>query len=290
MGNIQKEALLTVEELEQVSSLFRGKVGNAFARGLMRVLRVDDINDLYARNSGHKGPDFAASVIAQTCSGFRIEYKGEQIAPGGLSEILPQGAFITVSNHPIGHLDGISLVDIFGHLRPDYKVMVNRILARVRTLDGNFIPVTPVGNEKAVPTAASVSGIRSALKHLRSGGALGLFPSGAVSDYSLKGRCVRDREWQEAVIRLVMKAEVPVLPVRFFDGNSDFYYSLGLLDWRIRLLRLPAEVFNKKGRVLHIGVGPLISVEEQKKFGRDVRSLSDFLRSSVYGMHTNEQI
>ena len=81
-----------------------------------------------------------------------------------------------------------------------------------------------------------------------------------------------------------MKAGVPVIPVRFFDGNSAFYYSLGLIDWRIRLLRLPSEVFNKKGRTMRIGIGKVISVEEQKRFGNDVHAFRDFLRGSVYGM------
>ena len=101
-----------------------------------------------------------------------------------------------------------------------------------------------------------------------------------MADYQMR----LDREWQEAVIKLIMKAQVPVIPVRFFDGNSAFYYSLGLIDWRIRLLRLPAEVFNKRGKIMHIGIGKVISVEEQKRFGNDVRAFGDYLRKSVYDM------
>ncbi len=43
----------------------------------------------------------------------------------------------------------------------------------------------------------------------------------------------------------MMKAKVPIVPVCFFDGNSIFCYSWGLIDWRIRLLRLLPEVFSK---------------------------------------------
>jgi putative hemolysin len=150
----------------------------------------------------------------------------------------------------------------------------------IKPLENCFIQVTPTGTERTAPTSASVSGIKAALRHLRSGGSLGLFPSGAVSDLSIKDRCVRDREWQEAVIKLIMKAQVPVIPVRFFDGNSVFYYSLGLIDWRIRLLRLPAEVFNKRGKTMHIGIGKVISVEEQKRFGHDLRGFGEYLRKA----------
>ena len=275
--------LLGIDELERISPIFRGKAGNALSRALMRFLSVDKVNDLYDRNSVVNGPDFASAVLNDIGMKYDVGFEGTDMQET-LSALVGEGPFITISNHPCGHVDGIMLVDLFGHARPDYKVMVNKILARIEPLGDSFIPVTPTGSSRTAPTAASVSGIKAALKHLRSGGGLGLFPSGAVSDLSLKDRCVRDREWQEAVVRLIMKAQVPVVPVRFFNGNSWLYYSLGLIDWRVRLLRLPAEVFNKKGRTMHIGIGPVISVEEQKRFGTDIGAFRDFLRERVYDM------
>lgn len=282
--------LLGIDELERISPIFRGKAGNALSRALMRFLSVDKVNDLYDRNSVVNGPDFASAVLNDIGMKYDVGFEDTVDMLGTMQDTLSaltgEGPFITISNHPCGHVDGIILVDLFGHVRPDYKVMVNKILARIEPLGDSFIPVTPTGSSRTAPTAASVSGIKAALKHLRDGGGLGLFPSGAVSDLSLKERCVRDREWQEAVVRLIMKAQVPVIPVRFFDGNSGFYYSLGLIDWRVRLLRLPAEVFNKKGCTMHIGIGPVISVEEQKHFGTDIGAFRAYLRESVYGMKT----
>ena len=275
--------LLGIDELERISPIFRGKAGNALSRALMRFLSVDKVNDLYDRNSVVNGPDFASAVLNDIGMKYDVGFEGADMQDT-LSALTGGGPFITISNHPCGHVDGIMLVDLFGHVRPDYKVMVNKILARIEPLGDSFIPVTPTGSSRTAPTAASVSGIKAALKHLQSGGGLGLFPSGAVSDLSLKDRCVRDREWQEAVVRLIMKAQVPVVPVRFFNGNSWLYYSLGLIDWRVRLLRLPAEVFNKKGSTMHIGIGPVISVEEQKRFGTDIGAFRAFLRERVYDM------
>ena len=51
--------LITLNELEKATPLFRGKCGNALCRGLMRVLCIDKVNDLYDRNAFIKGPDFA---------------------------------------------------------------------------------------------------------------------------------------------------------------------------------------------------------------------------------------
>lgn len=266
--------LLTLNELEQASALFRGKCGNTLCRGLMRMLSIDKVNDLYDHNSSVMGPDFAKAVLKD----IGVEY---EVLNKDVLKQLPDGAFITISNHPYGHIDGVMLVDLFGHIRPDFKVMVNKFLGRIENLKDNFICVTPTGTERTGPTKESIQGIKEAVAHIRNGGVLGLFPSGAVSDLSIKDRCIRDREWQEPVIRLIKKMNVPVVPVHFLDRNSNFYYSLGLLDWRVRLLRLPAEVFNKRGKLTRIALGEIISPEELQKY-EDIDELRDFLRNKVY--------
>ena len=258
--------LLTKEELGNVP----------FAHLLMRVFSIDKVNALYDRNLQYRGPDFARAVLDDL--GISYEVENSRVL-----DSLPDGPFITISNHPYGHIDGIILVDLFGHLRGDYKVMVNRILGRIGPMTENFICVDPAGSEKASPTGESISGVKDALRHVRGGHPLGIFPSGAVSDLDLKDRCVRDREWQESVIRLIRRLHVPVLPVTFRDGNSAFYYSLGLISWRVRLLRLPAEVFNKKGRTIRLALGDLISPEEQDGFD-DTEGFRTFLRQKVYGL------
>jgi putative hemolysin len=176
------------------------------------------------------------------------------------------------------------LVDLFGHIRPDFKVMVNKFLGRIENLKDNFICVTPTGTERTGPAKESIQGIKEAVAHIRSGGVLGLFPSGAVSDLSLKDRCIRDREWQEPVIRLIKKMNVPVVPVHFLDRNSNFYYFLGLVDWRIRLLRLPAEVFNKGEKVTRIALGEVIPPEQLQKY-EDIDELREYLRNKVYNQY-----
>ena len=269
--------LISLNELEKATPLFRGKCGNALCRGLMHMLAIDRVNDLYRRNSIVKGPDFTRAVLEDI--GVEYEVLNQEVLAN-----LPDGPFITISNHPYGHLDGVILVDLFGHIRPDFKVMVNKFLGRIRTLDENFICVTPVGEERTAPTKDSIQGIKDAVAHIRTGGALGLFPSGAVSDLSLKDRCIRDREWQEPVIRLIKKMNVPIVPVHFLDRNSNLYYSLGLIDWKVRLLRLVSEVFNKKGKRTRVAIGEIISAEEQDKF-TDIRQFGDYLRNKVYNQY-----
>ncbi len=264
------------KDLEAVSPLFRGERGHRFARFLMHLFAFDRVNQLYDNSSQYTGASFAANILKD----LEVNYV---IGNAERLRQLPQGAFITVSNHPYGGLDGVIMIDMMASIRQDYKFMVNRILSMVKAMNDSFISVTPTGNKKARITASTINGVRQTLKLLHEGHPVGFFPSGAVSDFNLLTFKVRDRRWQPGILHLIHQAEVPILPIRFFDGNSSFFYSLGMINWRVRLLRQPSEVFNKAGKKHRIAIGKLISVEEQKQFP-DFTSLGAFLRKTVYEM------
>lgn len=255
---------------------FRGRRGKIAAEFLLKLISIDRVNEIYYRNSRYTGTEFTSHLL----NGLGVTYS---IGNAERLRSLPEGAFITISNHPYGGIDGIMLVDLFAGIRRDYRLMVNKLLSMVRTLEGNFISVDPAGNKKKGISGESLNGIRETLSRLRDGHPVGFFPSGAVSDLSLKDRCIRDRKWQDSVIHLIRKAEVPILPVRFFDRNSALFYLLGLIDWRVRVLRQPSELFNKKGHQARIGLGRVITVEEQSAI-RDYESFGAFLRKAVYEM------
>lgn len=277
--------ILSLQDLQQVSPLLRGRMGCMIGRCAMRLFAINKLNALYDRHAHLCGPSFAHSILKE----LGVNYDVFADTPDVIFQLdkLRRGTpFITISNHPYGSIDGVILADYFGHHCSDYKIIVNQMLGRVKALSSSFIPVTPVGAKCNSPTKESILGIRHALMHLKSGGALGVFPAGAVSDLDLHHRCVCDREWQPSIIRFIAQAEVPILPVRFFDGNSLFYYLLGLIDWRVRLLRLPAEVFNKDDVSVRLSIAPLISVEQQQQY-LATHTLEDFglwLRNKVYGM------
>lgn len=267
-----------------MTPLFRGNVGGVLARGTMRLLAVDKVNALYDRHAHLSGADFAHSVLEDLEVEYEVFVDTHEVL-AQLDDLGQDVPFITISNHPYGHIDGLILADYFGHRRTDYKMMVNQFLSRVEALSPSLIPVTPTGVERTTATTESIMGVRRALTHLRSGGALGLLPSGAISDLSLRDGCVRDREWQPAIIAFMAKAKVPILPVHFVDKNSSLFYLLGLIDWRVRLLRLPSEVFNKAHRPVRLVLGPLISVDEQQQYlaTHTLEEYGHWLRKKVYG-------
>ncbi|MBN2861692.1 MAG: 1-acyl-sn-glycerol-3-phosphate acyltransferase [Bacteroidales bacterium] len=268
--------VIDVDNLAEMSPFFRGKKGSRRAELFMKLFAIDKVNQIY-HNSGHfTGSAFAASLLNDLGINYMIG-NAERLSR------LPEGAFITVANHPYGGLDGIILIDILAGIRPDYKLMVNKLLSLVKTMKENFISVTPVFTRKKGITGTTIHGIRETIDSLNNGHPVGFFPSGAVSVFSLKNLRVRDRKWQTSILHLIHSMRIPVLPIRFFDANSTFFYFLGLINWKIRTLRMPGEIFNKREKKLRVGIGNLISVKELEKYP-DLASLGSFLRESVYKM------
>jgi hypothetical protein len=271
-----KTKVVEEKDLEKISPVFKGKRGHRLARFLMHLFAIDKVNGVYEHSCNYTGADFSERLLKDLGVDYLIGN------PENL-ELLPEGAFITVSNHPYGGLDGIMLIDLMVRIRPDYKLMVNKFLSLIKTMEGSFITVTPKTATNNITATTSLKGLRETLTRLQDGHPVGFFPSGAVSNFEPRKLWVRDREWQESVLKMIYAAKVPIVPIRFFNQNSPFFYFLGLIDWRIRSMRMPHEVFNKRRQNPRIGIGKIISVEEQAAFP-DSKSLGLFLRERVYDM------
>jgi putative hemolysin len=264
-----------MEDMEGISPVFNGKFGNGLARLMMRITGVDKLSERYGRHEDLSGQEFANAFLKDLNLNYEVQGMEH------LQSVL-DGPFITISNHPYGGLDGLILIDLFGHLREDYKVMVNKFLSKVKTLNDNFIYVVPKTKSTKGISQESIEGMRKTLEHITEGHPLGIFPSGAVSDFSFRDFCVRDRDWQQSATELIRYLKVPVVPVRFFNRNSNWFYFLGLINWKMRTLRLPREILNKEGKTVKLGIGEVISVEEQMNVPE--ADFAAMLRSSVYGI------
>lgn len=241
---------------------------------LLHWLSVDKVNAVHAHNCETPGPAFVEGLLHDFDIKLRVD---------GLDVLdnLPEGPFITVSNHPFGALDGITLIHLVASRRPEYKVMVNMILGRIWAMEPNFIAVDPMSSNDSAKKAVSVNGIRQAIDQVRSGRPLGFFPAGAVSKVNWRGRLV-DRRWQPNVIRIIKKLEVPVIPIYFHGSNSWFFNFLGVVCWQLRTLRLPSEVFRKCHTTMHISVGNPITVEGQRAHAGSIDELGRYLKDTTY--------
>ena len=273
-----KKLLISKEGLLQALGL-KGLVGKCVAGALYGILGIGKLNKVYPYVADLQGHEFSEEVLRR----FGISY---EVPEDQLGNIPSEGGFLTVSNHPFGGADGLILNAIIGPRRKDFKILTTFLLAKVANLTKWFIPV----DNFSKGGTKSITGIRTALSHISSGGALGLFPTGEVSTYQKKGRrtavsgkrVIEDKPWPENITKLIKNSGLPVIPI-FFDGtNTKLFHILGKIHPRLRTVRLVHELTCKNGTLVKVRIGKPIPASEIAEM--DIPSLGEYLRNRTYAL------
>ncbi|KGL59946.1 MULTISPECIES: lysophospholipid acyltransferase family protein [unclassified Polaribacter] len=265
-------ALVTSKEIAQVIGLEKlGFLGTFTGWLLIKILRISVINSIYNKNKDKPVLDFLDGVIDE----LQIEF---EVPEEDLKRIPKDGPFISVSNHPLGGVDGILILKLLLEHRSDYKTLSNFLIHRIEPLKPHTITVNPFEDHK--DAKSSIGGIKQALGHIKAGNSLGIFPAGEVSTFK-EGKLMVDKPWEEGAVRLIKKAEVPIIPIYFHAKNSKFFYMLNKISGTLRTAKLPSELLNQKNKIIKIRIGKPISVKDQKEF-ENINAFSDFIRRKTY--------
>lgn len=248
-----------------------GALGTLSGWVLMKMLKLDKLNAIYNRNKQLEGVDFLNALLDE----FEIKF---EIPEEDFKNIPKEGAFITISNHPLGGIDGILLLKLLAEKRPDFKIIANFLLQRIKPLSPYVLPVNPFEDRKDVKN--SVMGFKQAIMHLREGKPLGIFPAGEVSVIKNKDIVV-DKPWEEAAMKLAQKAKVPIIPIYFHAKNSKLFYFLANLSGTLRTAKLPSELLTQKQRTINVRIGKPITVAMQEEYPQ-LDTFTDFLRKKTY--------
>ncbi|MFD0834965.1 GNAT family N-acyltransferase [Mariniflexile aquimaris] len=272
MSKHQDTGLVTAKEVAKAINIDNyGFIGTFIGWLLMKVLKISTLNKIYNKNKHLKDLCFLDAILDD----FQIKF---EIPEEDLKRLPKEGPYITVSNHPLGGIDGILLLKLMLEQRSDFKIIANFLLHRIEPLKPYIMPVNPFEDRKDVKS--SLSGFKNAIVHLREGHPLGIFPAGEVSTYR-DGKLMVDRPWEDAAMKLVKKAEVPVVPIYFHAKNSKLFYKLSKINDTLRTAKLPSELLTQKRRVIKVRIGKPISVDDQKEYV-SLDEFSEFVRRKTY--------
>ncbi|WP_067144989.1 GNAT family N-acyltransferase [Pseudotamlana agarivorans] len=272
MSKPQDLGLVSAKEVAKAIQLDKyGFLGTFTGWILMKVLKISTLNKIYKRNKHLSDLPFLDGILDD----FQIKF---EIPEEDLKRLPKDGAYITISNHPLGGIDGILLLKLMLEQRSDFKIIANFLLHRIEPMKPFIMPVNPFEDRKDVKS--SVTGFKNAILHIRSGHPLGIFPAGEVSTYR-DGKLVVDRPWEETAMKLIQKASVPVVPIYFHAKNSRLFYKLSKISDTFRTAKLPSELLTQKKRVIKVRIGKPISVDDQKEYP-SIQDFSDFLRRKTY--------
>jgi len=206
--------------------------------------------------------------------GIALEYDEQSI-----SNIPSDGPVVVIANHPYGVADGMALGHMLGRRREDFLLIVNEVLCRERVLGKYFLPIDFRETKDALRT--NISTRKRAIVHLKSGGAIGIFPSGGVSTTpKLLSKKAQDLDWKKFVNKLIQVTSTDVVPVFFKGQNSTTFQVASHIHPNMRLALLLNELDRMNGKSLSFVIGDLIKHEALADIHRS--DLLSFLKAKTF--------
>ena len=246
-------------------------------RWIERLICQEGLNDLLRSNAGREGADFCSGVLSDLDVSYRL-------IDGGNMPAADDRKVVYVSNHPLGALDGIALIDMVArHHGVEPKFVVNDLLMAVRPLNSVFVPINKFGSQSRHAT--------DALNQAFAGDApVIVFPAGLVSRKSKNGG-VADLRWKKMVINKAIESGRDIIPLFFGGRNSSFFYNFAKfrastgVKFNIEMALLPGEIFKCRGKRFPIAVGRRVMSRELSG-GRSAESEIADLRRLVYDLES----
>lgn len=251
------------------------RVPRCLVSALARLIHQDELNALLRHNYPRRGADFCRGVLSD------LDVTVD-LAQGFKMPDAAQRRVIIVSNHPLGGLDGMALIDIFTrHYGGKVHFIVNDLLMAVEPLTDVFVPVDTHAKQSR-HTITSIEDILSGDDPVL------IFPAGLCSRLSPDGKSIADLSWRKSFVTMARQYNRDIVPVYFSGANSPSFYRIA--RWRQRLglrfnfemILLPREVFRARGRHFQIMCAPTVPHTDLE--GRTPRQAADDIRNIVYSL------
>lgn len=231
--------MLTVESL--LNDLRPEYQASDWQKSLLRYLLHEKEIQLFSHRNRHlKGLDRVEQVLEYLDISCELSERD-------LEQIPSHGPVVIVANHPLGTLDGLAMLHAVSQVRRDVKIVTNRLLSRMGSLDSLILPVDNMGKR------TSRQQVESMQQQLEQQGVLIFFPAGEVSRLGKQG--IRDRSWNHGFLRLAARFRAPIVPVHISGHNSLLFYLTSVMYRPLSTLLLFKEMFNKRGTRLKLIVG-----------------------------------
>ncbi len=271
--SVQKEDFIDIEKVigGKNPRLLRLLPG-FLLRYIKRIIHQDHINDFIRRHGDKTSFAFVDEVL--------LEF-GPSVSFDGLENIPTEGGAIVCSNHPLGGLDAMALLQVLARKRTDQKFIVNDVLLNIRNLSDVFVGVNKHGK--------NTNEVLDKIDGFYSGNGLVLiFPAGLVSRKQDQG-IIRDLEWKKSFITKAKKFNRTIIPVHISGRNSNFFYNLARIRQKIgikaniEMFYLMDEMYHQMGKHIHVHIGKPIhaSVFDKRKTDAEWAQL---MKAHVYAI------
>ena len=202
------------------------------------------------------------------------------IIGGQLSHIPRSGPLVMISNHPYGILDGLMMGHILSQTRGDFRILANSVFRKAEDLRKVLLPICFDDTKEAVKLNLETR--RESLRYLGAGGAMGVFPGGAVSTAVRPFSQPLDPGWRGFTARMIAKSDATVVPI-FFEGHTSRLFQVAShLHVTLRMGLYIQEFKKRVDTPVQVVIGDPIERPALSAFAGDTKSLMEFLRAKTY--------
>lgn len=240
-------------------------------RLLEKVIKQDEMNDFVHRNKDAHGQDFLKALVKD----FNIKIKFS-----GLENIPANKRYVFASNHPLGGLDGISLLHLIYSYLGDDKAIVNDLLLNIENLRPVFAGVNVFGkfSKKQIQ---DIDDLYASNKQIV------VFPAGLVSRKIKKQ--ITDLKWKKSFLTKAIEYKRDIIPVYADAKNTKFFYNFANfrkfigLKFNIELVLLPSEMYKFVGKTITFHFGEAIDYQLITK-EKSLNEWVEIIRKKTYDL------
>ena len=236
---------------------------------LRKLTHEQEINQFLERHQDLQGFDFMDEVLDYFNFNYSVSHRDRTNIPA-------TGRVVIVANHPLGALDGLSLLKLVGEIRRDVKIVANDMLLRFDALAPLF---HPVDNLSKSTHKSNVAAIVDSLKNEE---AIIVFPAGEVS--RIKPNGVRDGKWNKGFLNFAQMSAAPILPIHISARNSSLFYGCSMVYKPLAGMMLAHEIFNKHEKTIRLKVGKLLPYQQLDQLPLIKSEKVKLLRRHLYGI------
>ena len=195
---------------------------------------------------------------------------------------IPQtGPTLVVANHPYGVIDGLVLCALMAEVRSDYKIITHRVLKQAPATMDKILPIDFDETEAALAT--NIETRQQAAAYLKQGGAVIIFPAGAISlAPKLVGEAY-DKEWKTFAAKLATQPNTVTVPFLFNGQNSLLFQAARKISLTLAYSLMFREICKLIGTTVSLTMRNSIHADELKGLGNR-KAVTQHLRDRTYGI------
>ena len=249
-----------------IDQLIQEKLGKKLPRFLVRLLEKlihqDELNQFLATDGKDKvGLEFVEASLKFL--DIKIRIIGEENL-----QINDGSKLCFVSNHPLGGIDGLTLLKVIGERYDgNVKVILNSFLAALPGLEPFSVPVNVAGgtSKGILDSVNTVFGSNNQIL---------MFPAQLCSRKQ-HGE-IKDLPWKKGFVQKSIEFKRTIVPIYFHGFNSRAFYNFAKFSnflsklfkapglTKLPMAFLPHEMMKNRGKEFTIIVGSPISTNDLK--------------------------